>query len=264
MSELQKAKEWLKYFKQLKEANLRSYPHRTQDAEAVENCKVLLALIDSEIVRQSATDEQIRTALDYVNDYKKVAMDYDTSVGIFPPTSEEVRAWETVETALRQYQFPSAIQWTGKNLREVIDLIGWNESASSKWTWAEYEQVVKEKGLKIFTPDGSVMAEIGDWIIQNGKGCYVTRHMGKPTVEAVSVAIWYQDSHIQKEECRWRDVSEEDDCEPGARNFHEQYIDAHKLAIQALRQTNVIQDSLQDGKRWCEKVELVEVVTDKG
>lgn len=53
------------------------------------------------------TDEQIRTALDYVNDYKKEAMAYDTSVGIFPPTSEEVRALETVETALRQYQKPS-------------------------------------------------------------------------------------------------------------------------------------------------------------
>lgn len=58
----------------------------------------------------------------------------------------------------------------------------------------------------------------------------------KPTDEKISVAIWYQDSHIQREECRWRDVSEEDDCEPGARNFHDQYIEAHKLAIQALRQ----------------------------
>lgn len=56
MSELQKAKEWLKYFKQLKEANLRSYPHRTQDAEAVENCKVLLALIDSVLAEPSDAD----------------------------------------------------------------------------------------------------------------------------------------------------------------------------------------------------------------
>ena len=76
-------------------------------------------------------------------------------------------------TALQQYQFPLAIQWTGKNLREVIDLIGLNPSAN-KWTWEEYEQVVAEKGLKIFTPDGSVMASIGDWIIWNGKDCFVT------------------------------------------------------------------------------------------
>lgn len=62
----------------------------------------ILAMIDEAIARQSVTDEQIRTALDYVSDYKKEAMAYDISVGIFPPTSEEVRAWETIETALRQ------------------------------------------------------------------------------------------------------------------------------------------------------------------
>ena len=62
------------------------------------------------------------------------------------------------------------------------------------------------------------------------------RQYRKPTDQLVSVAIWYQDSHIQKEECLWRDVSEEDDCEPGAKHFHDQYIKAHKLAIQALRQ----------------------------
>ena len=183
MSELQKAKEWLKYFKQLKEANLRSYPHRTQDAEAVENCKVLLALIDSALAEPDA-------------DVAEVSND--------------------------------DIDW-------MIAYIsgGFGET----WQWSKSKRNILVAAL---------------------------RQYQKPTDEAVSVAIWYQDSHIQKEECRWRDVSEEDDCEPGARNFHEQYIDAHKLAIQALRQTNVIQDSLQDGKRWCEKVELVEVVTDKG
>jgi hypothetical protein len=42
MTDLEKAIEWLEYVKQMKEANLRSYPHRTQDAEAVEHCTVLL------------------------------------------------------------------------------------------------------------------------------------------------------------------------------------------------------------------------------
>ena len=45
--------------------------------------------------------------------------------------------------------------------------------ASSKWTWEEYEQIVKEKGLKIFTPDGSAMAGIGDWIVRDGNDCHV-------------------------------------------------------------------------------------------
>ena len=94
--------------------------------------------------------------------------------------------------------FPSAIKWTGKNLREVIDLTGWNESASSKWTWAEYEQVVEEKGLKIFTPSGSVMADIGDWIIYNGKDYYVTAQKNKSaTSEEVQEAIEYFEDTLQ-------------------------------------------------------------------
>lgn len=62
-----------------------------------------------------------------------------------------------------------AIQWTGGNLKEIIDFTGLNESAL-KWTWEEYEQVVKEKGLKIFTLEGPLMANIGDWIIKGIQG----------------------------------------------------------------------------------------------
>ena len=80
---------------------------------------------------------------------------------------------DTIITALQAYQLPSAIKWTGDNLREVISMTGWNESASSKWTWEEYEQIVREKGLKIFTSDGSVIANIGDWIVRDGNDCHV-------------------------------------------------------------------------------------------
>jgi preprotein translocase subunit Sss1 len=57
-----------------------------------------------------------------------------------------------------------AVQWNGNNLKEVIDLIGLHESAN-KWTWEEYEEVVKTEGLKIFTLEGTMMANISDWII---------------------------------------------------------------------------------------------------
>jgi hypothetical protein len=100
----------------------------------------------------------------------------------------------------------SAIKWTGDNLREVISMTGWNESASSKWTWKEYEQVVKEKGLKIFTPNGSVMAGIGDWIVRDGNDCFVLQEY-QPTIskmetveqvaisktETTSKPCWYCD-----------------------------------------------------------------------
>jgi hypothetical protein len=63
-----------------------------------------------------------------------------------------------------------AIQWTGDNLKEVIEFTGWHESARKLWSWKEYEQIVAEKGLKIFTLEGSLMANIGDYIIKGVKG----------------------------------------------------------------------------------------------
>lgn len=62
-----------------------------------------------------------------------------------------------------------AIQWTGMNLRAVIDFVGMHQSAE-KWTWEEYEQVVENEGLKIFTLEGSLFAKIGDFIIKGVRG----------------------------------------------------------------------------------------------
>lgn len=62
-----------------------------------------------------------------------------------------------------------AIQWTGNNLREIINLIGLHESAK-KWSWEEYENIVKNEGLKIFTLEGTMMADINDFIIRGIKG----------------------------------------------------------------------------------------------
>lgn len=62
-----------------------------------------------------------------------------------------------------------AIQWTGNNLREIIDFSGLHESAT-KWTWKQYEHIVKKEGLKIFTMEGPLMASAGDWIIKGIKG----------------------------------------------------------------------------------------------
>jgi hypothetical protein len=42
--------------------------------------------------------------------------------------------------------------------------------SAEKWTWEEYEQVVKERGLKIFSLEGPHLASIGDWVIRGVKG----------------------------------------------------------------------------------------------
>ena len=62
-----------------------------------------------------------------------------------------------------------AIQWNGTNLLEVINFTGLHSSAE-KWTWEEYEQVVKTDGLKIFTLEGKMNADVNDFIIKGVKG----------------------------------------------------------------------------------------------
>ena len=62
-----------------------------------------------------------------------------------------------------------AIQWTGMNLKDVIAFTGLHHSAE-KWSWEEYESVVENEGLKIFTLEGPLFATIGDYIIRGIKG----------------------------------------------------------------------------------------------
>lgn len=58
-----------------------------------------------------------------------------------------------------------ALIWTGDNLSEIINFTGLHESAK-KWTWEEYEEVVRKDGLKIFTREGPLKASIGDYIVK--------------------------------------------------------------------------------------------------
>lgn len=62
-----------------------------------------------------------------------------------------------------------AVQWTGDNLQEVIEFTGRHHSAED-WSWPYFENVVKYKGLKIFTMEGPLMAAVGDWIIRGVQG----------------------------------------------------------------------------------------------
>lgn len=62
-----------------------------------------------------------------------------------------------------------AIKWTGNNLQEVIDFAGRHKSAKD-WPMEEFEKVVNEQGLKIFSLEGSMISEIGDFIIKGIKG----------------------------------------------------------------------------------------------
>lgn len=69
-----------------------------------------------------------------------------------------------------------AIKWTGNNLFEVITLTDGEPNIKGNFAgmqWEVFERKVAIEGLKIFTLEGKLRAEIGDWIIKGVKGeCY--------------------------------------------------------------------------------------------
>ena len=63
----------------------------------------------------------------------------------------------------------NAVEWTGRNLKEIIEFTGRHESIKD-WEWERYERLVKYAGLKIFTLEGAYIATIGDMIIRGLQG----------------------------------------------------------------------------------------------
>lgn len=57
------------------------------------------------------------------------------------------------------------IQWTGKNLLDVIRFTGQNASAMD-YKWEDYADLVKRDGLKIFSLEGDHKAKIGDYVLE--------------------------------------------------------------------------------------------------
>ena len=66
-----------------------------------------------------------------------------------------------------------AVQWTGDNLREVIrftDSAPETRTMHAGMKWDEYADLVARDGLKIYTLEGKMNADVGDWIIRGIKG----------------------------------------------------------------------------------------------
>ena len=68
-----------------------------------------------------------------------------------------------------------AIRWTGKNLRQVITFTDASTPPDTRTThagmaWDAYVDLVERDGLKIFTLEGKMLANPGDWIIRGVKG----------------------------------------------------------------------------------------------
>lgn len=66
-----------------------------------------------------------------------------------------------------------AIELTEHNVFQVLDFIGEKPDLSHQIAndkFQDYKQIVKEKGMKIFTLEGTMVASVGDFIIKGVNG----------------------------------------------------------------------------------------------
>ena len=66
-----------------------------------------------------------------------------------------------------------ALQWTGSNLEEIITFTDGSPDVRSEHAdmkWEEYKDLVEKEGLKIYTLEGKMNANVGDYIIKGVRG----------------------------------------------------------------------------------------------
>ena len=63
-----------------------------------------------------------------------------------------------------------AVEWTGDNLEEVIEFSDGRDPKTGAdhvgMPWEEYQHLVQKDGLKIYTLEGTMLADVGDFIIR--------------------------------------------------------------------------------------------------
>lgn len=62
-----------------------------------------------------------------------------------------------------------AIQWDGQNLLEIVMFAsGSNDikGANTGMEWDDYAEQIRREGLKVYTHEGRVDADVGDWIVK--------------------------------------------------------------------------------------------------
>lgn len=59
-----------------------------------------------------------------------------------------------------------AIQLTKDNVREVYNFLHGAPISNFRDKWENYEDIVKRDGMKIETLEGTMRADLGDWIIK--------------------------------------------------------------------------------------------------
>lgn len=118
---------------------------------------------------KESEDEKIREELVYFIQKEKEYMESKVK-----PENSPKLTFLMDALAYLERQNPKMIQWTGKNLKEVIDFTG-KSPKFSEWfkSWEEYENYVHSHGdiLKLFCEDGShYEVPVGAWIVKTPDG----------------------------------------------------------------------------------------------
>lgn len=101
-----------------------------------------------------------------------------------------------------------AIKWTGSNLREVIAFTDGPPDTRfihAGMAWEAYVDLVARDGLKIYTLEGKMLANIGDWIIRGIKGEY---YPCKPDIFEATYTSAPQAQAVERdaEQERWMEI----------------------------------------------------------
>ena len=160
-------------------------------------------------------------------------------------------AAERIKNYLQQEQPINMIQWTGNNLKEVIDFTG-KSPRFGEWfkSWEEYENYVHSHNdiLKLFCEDGShYEVPVGAWIVKTPDGYNVPSvarfiHAKQEQPDGLDEAAYqvvYDMSHDWLyDNATWEQV--QDAFKAGAEWMSEQF---EKSRLDALRKVKALRDA---------------------
>lgn len=93
----------------------------------------------------------------------------------------------------------TGMRWNGDNLRNVINFAGGLNRSVAHLSWEEYEKLVADCGLKIFTKTGGEMVNIGDLIAWIDDELKVLRATGNPHREVKEATTEVLNGFIEPE-----------------------------------------------------------------
>lgn len=185
-----------------------------EDMKAIQTLVPELKESEDERLRRLLVWQVHRNIEDETNDLARSV--YDGIKGHDPDLEESIEDWKKCLAYLERQkeQKPKMIQWTGKNLKEVINFTG-KSPRFDEWfkSWEDFENYVHSHGdiLKLFCEDGShYEVPVGAWIVKTpdsyntpSRFRFIQKHAGwsEEDEEMLIGIVERGNSEIPKGEC---------------------------------------------------------------